>query len=187
MAEFGQDEDSFHAQLGPIVVVPDETGDLFLTVFRAKGGGGARRFEGDTFIVFPADEVFERRNDLVTRVVAKAQGLDRGVTIYASARLKIGKRLIATWQIDRQIGKGRWFAGENGGEGPEGIAGSDIDGLAAQRVGLPASRTRGIVIGKGRRCPIHGSDTPREIIRAAGGFIVRHQMSRSSVTLTPLH
>ena len=89
VAEFGQDEHSFQAQLWPVVIVPDETADLFLPKFGSESGGGARRFEGDTFFGFPADEVFECRNDLVTRIIAKAQGFDRCVAIYVSVGLQI--------------------------------------------------------------------------------------------------
>ena len=88
-AEFGQNEDSFHAQFRPVIIVPDETGDLFLPKFGSESGGRACRFEGDTFFGFPADEVFERRNDLVTRIIAKAQGFDRCVAIYVSVGLQI--------------------------------------------------------------------------------------------------
>ena len=84
MAKFGQDKNGFHAQLGPILIVPDETGDLFLPEIGAQSGGGACRFEGDSFFGFPADEVFERGNDQVTPILAEAQGFDRGVTIYVS-------------------------------------------------------------------------------------------------------
>ena len=75
MTEFGQDEDSFHPQLGPIVIVPDEAGDLLLPKFGAESGGGACRFESDSFFGFPVDEVFERRNDQVTRIPRGSAGL----------------------------------------------------------------------------------------------------------------
>ena len=123
VAEFSQDKDSFHAQFRPIIIVPDETSDLFLPKFGTESGDGARRFEGDTFFRFPADEVFECWNDLVTRIVAEAQGFHRGVAIYVSVGLQIVEWCVATWQISRQIGKGRRFAGENGGLRHEGVAG----------------------------------------------------------------
>ena len=34
--KFGQDEDGFQAQLGPVVIIPDEAGDLFLPEFQSR-------------------------------------------------------------------------------------------------------------------------------------------------------
>ena len=118
VAELGQEEDSFHAQLGPFLIVPDEAGDLFLPEVGAESGGGACRFEGDSFFGFPADEVFERRNDRVTWFLAEAEGFDRGVTIYVGVGLQIVERRVATRQIHRQIGQLRWLAGKDGGCAP---------------------------------------------------------------------
>ena len=53
VAELSQDEDSFHAQLGPIIVVPDETGDLFPAEFGAERGGGTPQLRGRRDVRFP--------------------------------------------------------------------------------------------------------------------------------------
>ena len=45
VAKLGEDEYSFHAQLGPVIIVPDEMGDLFLSELGAESGGGACRFQ----------------------------------------------------------------------------------------------------------------------------------------------
>ena len=167
VTQLGKDDHSFHSEVGPPVVTPNERGQRFFTITGAYQRCSTSGFKQYSLVGLVVQHVLKHRGSVGSQLRTMSERPYGGVAIYCAVGFKRCNRVIVVVQKVRQFGQRPRSTADYLTMGLECLTGTDVRGLSLKQVRLTACSPRSICVHL-RDDPITGYFKHRPVTRGYG-------------------